>query len=167
LFSFLPRISDDDHNVGMVRLVSVVGGSSCSAEEALTAEQVGRLLAGRGFGVVCGGLGGVMEAACKGCAGAGGRTVGILPGDKPGDANPYVTVALPTGLGEARNVLVAKAGEGMIAVGGEFGTLSEVAFALKMGKPVVALDKWSGVEGVVGVHSADEAVQRLVQVLGS
>ena len=92
--------------------------------------------------VVCGGLGGVMEAVCRGAQGAGGRTVGILPGDDRHQANPYVDVAVATGLGEARNVVVVRTADVVVAVGGEFGTLSEIALAIKLGKPVVGLGTW-------------------------
>lgn len=101
------------------------------------AEEIGRRLAEAGAIVVCGGLGGVMEAAARGAAAAGGLTVGILPGTDPGTANPYIGVPLATGLGEARNALVVRAADAVIAVGGEWGTLSEVALARKMGKGVV------------------------------
>ena len=146
-------------------LISVVGAADCSAEEAQTAEAVGRLLAERGFGVVCGGLGGVMQAACKGCKSAGGQTVGILLGDDPARANEWVDAALPTGMGEARNALVAKAGEAMVAVGGEYGTLSEIAFALKLGKTVVAIGKWSELDGVTPATSASNATDLIFQAL--
>ena len=106
-----------------------------------------------------------MEVACRGCSEAGGTTVGILPGDRASDANSFVEVALPTGMGEARNALVAKAGLGMIAVGGEYGTLSEVALALKIGKPVVAIGKWTKIEGVAHAKSAEDAVEQLARVL--
>ena len=151
----------------MVRLISVVGAAECSAEEAKAAEEVGRLLAQAGFGVVCGGLGGVMQAACKGCKSASGPTVGILPGNDPNEANEWVDTALPTGMGEARNVLVAKAGEAMIAVGGEYGTLSEIAFALKFGKTVVGIGKWSELEGVVSAESATSATNLVILALHS
>jgi uncharacterized protein (TIGR00725 family) len=107
------------------------------------AEMVGRLLAEAGAAVVCGGLGGVMEAACRGAAGAGGLTIGILPGDDPAEANPWVRAVVPTGLGELRNGLVVRAARTLIAIGGEYGTLSEVAFALKLGRPVVGLHTWA------------------------
>ena len=151
----------------MLRLISVVGAGDCNAEEAKTAEEVGRLLAERGFSVVCGELAGVMQAACKGCKSAGGQTVGILPGDDPGQANEWVDAALPTGMGEARNALVAKAGEAMIAVGGEYGTLSEIAFALKQGKTVVAIGNWSDLEGVTPADSATDAVILAIKALNT
>jgi uncharacterized protein (TIGR00725 family) len=118
---------------------------------------VGRELAARGAVLVCGGLGGVMEAACRGAKDAGGRTVGILPGTDRAAANPFVDIAIPTGLGEARNALVVGAADGLIAVGGGYGTLSEIALALKAGKRVVGLDSWD-IEGVVAVGDPAAAV---------
>jgi len=122
--------------------VAVVGSGSAEREHQVLAEEVGRLLATRGALVVCGGLGGVMEAACRGAKGAGGTTVGILPGLDRHEANAWVDVAIPTGLGEARNAVVVRAADVLVAIGGEFGTLSEIAFALKTGKPVVGIDTW-------------------------
>jgi uncharacterized protein (TIGR00725 family) len=118
---------------------------------------VGRLVASRGAVVVCGGLGGVMESACRGAKAAGGLTVGLLPGSDRSDANPFVDVALPTGLGEARNALVVAAADVVIAVGRGYGTLSEVALALKAGKPVIGLDTWD-VEGVAPAGGPEAAV---------
>ena len=126
---------------------------------------MGRALAERGAAVVCGGLGGVMEAACRGAKSAGGTTVGILPGFDRRDANAWVDVAIPTGLGEARNALVIRAADALIAVGGEWGTLSEIALGLKAGKRVVGLGTWelarggAPVEGVMAAASAAEAVE--------
>ncbi|MGH2774480.1 MAG: TIGR00725 family protein [Actinomycetota bacterium] len=122
--------------------VSVSGSGDASPEMSAHAEKVGSLLAEAGAIVVCGGLGGVMEAACKGAKSAGGTTVGILPGMVRSDANDFVDIALPTGLGESRNALVARAADALIAIGGEFGTLSEIGLALKIGKPVVGLGTW-------------------------
>ncbi len=122
--------------------ISVIGAGTCDAATSALAEQVGRELAQRGATVVCGGLGGVMEAACRGAKSAGGQTVGILPGTNAGDANPFVDVPIVTGLGEARNAIVVRSGRAVIAVGGEYGTLSEIAFALKFGIPVVGLGTW-------------------------
>ncbi len=132
----------DDGLVGTVLYVAVVGGSRASEEECALAEAVGRGLAEAGAVVVCGGLTGVMEAACKGARAGGGLTVGILPGSDRADANPFVEVALPTGLGEARNALVVRAADALLAVAGEFGTLSEIALALSTGVPVVGLRTW-------------------------
>jgi uncharacterized protein (TIGR00725 family) len=121
------------------------------------AAEVGRLVAERGAVLVCGGLGGVMEAACRGAKQAGGMTVGILPGTDRADANPYVDIALPTGLGEARNALVVRAADVLIAVGGGYGTLSEIALALKAGKRVIGLDTWE-IEGVSPADGPEAAV---------
>jgi uncharacterized protein (TIGR00725 family) len=123
-------------------MVSVIGGSSCSTVESQAAETLGGQLAGLGAVVVCGGLGGIMEAVCRGARQRGGITVGILPGLDPRRANPYVLVPIPTGLGEARNWLVVAAGDVVIAVGGGVGTLSEIALAKKAGKRVVGLWSW-------------------------
>jgi uncharacterized protein (TIGR00725 family) len=119
-----------------------VGPGEATAEELEAAEEVGRRLAEDGAVLVCGGLGGVMEAACRGARSAGGLTLGILPGGDRRDANPYVEVAVPTGLGEARNALVVRAADALVAVGGGYGTLSEIALALKGGTPVVGLGTW-------------------------
>jgi uncharacterized protein (TIGR00725 family) len=137
--------------------VAVVGASEASAEQFAAAEEVGRLLGERGAVVVCGGRGGVMEGACKGARAGGGTTLGILPGLDRAEANPYVDVAVPTGLGEARNALVVRAADTLIAVGGGYGTLSEVALALKAGKPVVGLESFD-LDGVIAVGSPGEAV---------
>ena len=136
--------------------MAVVGPGAASPEQEAVAEEVGRLLARRGAVVVCGGLGGVMEAACRGASREGGTTVGVLPGLDRGAANPFVSVALATGLGEARNALVVRAADALIAVGGAYGTLSEIALALKAGKPVIGLGTWQidGVERVEGPEAA-------------
>jgi uncharacterized protein (TIGR00725 family) len=119
---------------------------------------VGQALAAAGAVVVCGGLGGVMEAAARGARGAGGLTVGILPGRRHAEANPYVDVVIVTGFGEGRNVLVARSAHALIALPGEHGTLSEIALALKMGRPVVGLEAWRDVAGVVPGGTPGEAV---------
>jgi uncharacterized protein (TIGR00725 family) len=140
--------------------VAVCGPGQATDAEATRAEAVGRGLAERGAVVICGGLGGVMEAACRGARDAGGTTVGLLPGDDRGAANPYVSVALPTGLGELRNGLIVRAADAVIAIGGAFGTLSEVALALKTGTPVVGLDTWDVGEPIQRAGSPEEAVER-------
>ncbi|HZT97806.1 MAG TPA: TIGR00725 family protein [Chloroflexota bacterium] len=156
-----------------VRMVAVVGGDPCTEEEADFAEALARLLPERGLGVVTGGLGGVMEAACRGAREAGGLTVGILPGANPGAANPFVEVAVPTGMGELRNGLVVRAAEVVVAVGGEYGTLSEIALALKAGKPVIGWRTWNldrrpqGAQSIIAVTSAEEAAEKVGQALTS
>lgn len=127
---------------GRQPVLGVIGEGDCSPELYAMAEEVGRLAAQRGAVVVCGGLLGVMEAACRGARSAGGTTIGILPGADKAGANPFVTLPLPTGMGEARNVLVVRAADALIAVGGRYGTLSEIALALKLGKPLVGLATW-------------------------
>jgi len=122
--------------------VAVVGGGEIGGETAAVAEQVGQELARRGAVVVCGGLGGVMEAVCRGAKSEGGTTIGILPTDNRHAANEHVDVAIATGLGEARNAIVVRAADVVIAIDGEFGTLSEIALALRTGTPVVGIDTW-------------------------
>jgi len=127
--------------------VAVVGAGDATGHDLQVAEDLGRELAGRGAVVVCGGLGGVMEAVCRGAREGGGHTIGILPGDDRLHANPHVDVAVATGLGEARNLLVVRTADAVVAVGGEYGTLSEIAFALRLGKPVVGISTWELAKG--------------------
>jgi len=122
--------------------IAVVGASRCNRETAALAEETGAEIARRGGVLICGGGGGVMEAAAKGARSAGGMVLGILPGDDPRGGNRYLTMAVASGLGEARNAIIARTADALIAVGGEYGTLSEVALALKMGKPVIGLKTW-------------------------
>jgi uncharacterized protein (TIGR00725 family) len=114
--------------------------------------------------VVCGGLGGVMEAVCRGAREAGGTTIGILPGADRAAANPFVGVAIPSGLGEARNALVVRAADAVIAVGGGYGTLSEIALALKAGKPVVGIGTWD-IDGVISAPDPGTAVETVLRYL--
>lgn len=150
--------------------IAVVGAGTEDPATDGPAEQVGRELASRGALVVCGGLGGVMEAACRGAKSAGGTTIGILPTEKRGVENPHVDIALPTGMGEMRNVLVVRAADAVIAVGGEFGTLAEIAFACKVGKPVVGLATWELSKGgrrrdaYVPASSPVEAVEEALRL---
>lgn len=141
--------------------VAVVGPGDCSEDVAEQARVVGQGLGGAGVIVVCGGLGGVMEAACRGAKQAGGLTVGILPGDRRQDANRWVDVALPTGIGEARNALVVRSADVVIAVAGGYGTLSEIALALKAGKRVVGLDTWD----IAAVDAAVDAANAVAMAL--
>ena len=148
-------------------IVAVIGAGYCSRDIARLAEEVGRLLAQQGATLVCGGLGGVMEAACRGAKSAGGRTIGILPGRSRRDANPFVDIPVVTGMGEARNVIVVGSGQAVIAVSGGYGTLSEIAHALKLGIPVVGLSSWdlsnegtSQDERIIHARDAADAVQK-------
>lgn len=142
--------------------VAVVGSSQASPEQARAAEEVGDGLARAGAIVITGGRGGVMAAASRGAREAGGTVVGLLPGLDRADANEWVTVALPTGLGELRNGLVVRAADVVVAVGGAYGTLSEIALALAARVPVLGLRSWP-IEGVKPVDSAPEAVQCALQ----
>jgi len=122
--------------------VAVIGASNATDWEIATAEELGRALAEAGCVLVCGGLGGVMNAAARGCEAAGGTSIGILPGDERDVASRHLTVAIATGFGEARNAIVARSADVVMAVGGEFGTLSEIALALKMRTPVIGIGTW-------------------------
>ncbi len=150
------------------RQVAVIGSSRCAedSEPWRLAEEVGRLLAEASVTVACGGGPGVMEAVARGAAGAGGTVIGILPGDDPGTVNAYCTNAVATGIGQARNLAVVASGEAAIAIGGEWGTLSEIAHARNLGRTVVALRSWSvsgrermeGGPGIVPAGTPEEAV---------
>jgi len=124
------------------RYVGVIGGRTCGAEIGELACQVGAEIARRGWVLVCGGMGGVMQEACRGARSAGGVTLGILPGHSRAEGNPYLSYSIITGLGEARNVLVARNSEALIAVAGGYGTLSEIALANNARLPVVGLRSW-------------------------
>lgn len=138
--------------------VSVIGAGICDENVARKAYELGKLIACEGWEIVCGGKLGVMQAAAKGCTEAGGSTIGILPGLDPDEANPYIQTAIATGLGQMRNMLVVANGDVVIAVYGGYGTLSEVALALKHNKTVIALGDWKEIPGVVSAQSPSEAV---------
>jgi uncharacterized protein (TIGR00725 family) len=144
--------------------VAVVGPGDASPDELHAAEEIGAGLARAGAVVVTGGLGGVMEAACRGARSSRGRTVGLLPGDDRDAANGWVEIAIATGLGELRNGLVVRAADALVAVGGAYGTLSEVALALKLGRPVVGLGTWD-VHGIEHVSTPEEALDRIARHL--
>jgi len=151
-------------------VIAVIGNSSCSPEEAKLAETVGELLAQRGATIICGGLGGVMEAACRGAKSKGGLTIGVLPGEDPSMANPWVSIPIVTGVGYARNMAVVKSAQAVIAIGGNYGTLSELAYALKSNIPVIGLNTWSlsrnSREGdpIIRGNSAQEAVDKAISL---
>jgi hypothetical protein len=151
-------------------IIAVIGNSSCSPEEAKLAESVGELLAQRGATIICGGLGGVMEAACRGAKSKGGSTVGILPGQDASTANPWVDIPVVTGIGEARNVAVVKSAQAVIAIGGSYGTLSEIAYALKGNIPVIGLNTWSLArngredDSIIRIQSPSEAVDKAISL---
>lgn len=144
-------------------VIAVCGSGAEDSRLNALAEAVGVLIAQRGAVLVCGGLGGVMAAACRGAAEAGGMTVGILPTAHPADANAHVAVAIATGMGHARNVVIVQSADVVIAVGGEYGTLSEIALARKAGRPVVGLATWElGEPHLIPTDSPEEAVARAI-----
>ncbi|OQX84311.1 MAG: TIGR00725 family protein [Candidatus Omnitrophica bacterium 4484_49] len=151
--------------------VGVIGGSNPSQEMLNIAYEVGKLLALKGFVIVCGGLGGVMEAVCKGAKDEDGVTIGILPTRNLRDANPYVDIPIATGLGEARNILVVLNSDVIIAIDGAYGTLSEMAYALLYEKPVIGIRSWElfkkgkREKNIIYVDTPQEAVEKLLQVL--
>jgi hypothetical protein len=150
----------------MKPIIAVIGGRRTEKSLLKEAEEAGRLIAEKGAVLVCGGLGGVMEAASRGAKAGGGLTVGILPQNDSKEANPFIDVPVVTGLGVGRNVIIARTADALIAVGGEFGTLSEIAFALQMGKPVVGIKTWD-IKGVIAVENAADAVNRVFALLKS
>ena len=151
----------------------MIGAGESEEEIFRAAEEVGRRIAEAGAVLICGGRGGVMEAASRGAAEAGGTVIGVLPTLSPADANPYVTHAVATGIGEARNLAVVASGEAVIAVGGEWGTLSEIAHARKIGRPVVAIQSWTlrnraGTDlGIVEAETPEQAVSAALSAAGS
>jgi uncharacterized protein (TIGR00725 family) len=152
------------------KIIAVIGGGPCTKKEAKMAEEVGKELARRGAALVCGGLGGVMEAACRGASSEGGTTIGILPGDDSQAANPHVHIPIATGMGYARNIAVVKSARAVIAVGGSYGTLSEISHALHSGIPVIGLNTWSisrnGREdsSIIPARSPAEAVDKALEL---
>jgi uncharacterized protein (TIGR00725 family) len=145
--------------------VAVIGGSTCSKRNYRIAQRLGELIAQEGWLLICGGRAGVMEAACRGAKNKGGTTVGILPSFDAKDANPYVDIKIPTGLGYARNVLVVRAADIVVAVAGHYGTLSEIAFAFNEGKKVLGIGTWN-IKGVIKVKAAQEAIKYIKSKFG-
>jgi len=154
-------------------LVGVIGVADANEQERQMAYEVGKLIGAMGLSLVCGGLGGVMEAASKGCSQAGGTVLGILPGGAKEEANDYVTFAIPTNLGHSRNILIAHSADLLISIGTGYGTLSEVAIALKLGKKVLSFNSWdvqgveicqqiSDIQGILGQFYGDQRTKSLL-----
>ncbi len=166
----LNQMASEKSSTAKKLMVAVIGGAQCSTEEAALAEEVGRELAKRGAILVCGGLTGVMEAACRGAAASGGLTVGLLPSDDPTTANPHIQIPIATGVGEARNIAVVKSSQAIIAIDGEYGTLTEIALALKSAIPVIGLNTWSlarnGQEekSIIKAKNAVDAVEKAISL---
>ena len=144
-------------------VIGVLGGAKPSPEITRLAEEVGEQIARRGATLICGGLGGVMEACCRGAKRQKGVTIGILPGDDPAQANPYVDIPVATGMGVGRNVIIVRSAQVAIAVDGQFGTLSEIAYCLQLGVPVIGLRTWD-IDGVISVSTAEEAVDKALEL---
>ena len=146
--------------------VGVIGPGSCTDATYRVAENIGEEIAKEGWILVCGGLGGVMEAAAKGCSRWSGLSVGILPGLRRESANPYIRLPIPTGLGDARNLLVVRASDVLVSISGGYGTLSEIALAMKAGKPVIGLlGTWENISGVSYAKDHNDAIQMVKQLL--
>jgi uncharacterized protein (TIGR00725 family) len=146
------------------KIIAVIGSGTADETILKIAEDVGRLIARRGAVLICGGLGGVMDTASKGAKSAGGITVGILPQNHTKDANPNIDIPIASGFGEGRNVIIARTADAIIAVGGEYGTLSEIAFGLKMGKPVIGIGTWD-TKGMIKAKNAEDAVEKAFELL--
>lgn len=146
--------------------ISVVGAGTAGPELVETARRVGRAVARGGGVLVCGGLGGVMAGACEGAWEGGGPTVAVLPGSDPAEANPWAQVVVATGLGHARNAVVVQSADAVVALPGSWGTLSEIALALKAGRPVVAVGAWGEIEGVLSAASPEEAAAMALELAG-
>ncbi|MDD4955765.1 MAG: TIGR00725 family protein [Candidatus Omnitrophica bacterium] len=144
--------------------ISVIGGSKCSKKDYEIAKELGGLIAKEGWTLICGGRTGVMEAACCGAKEEGGTTVAILPSADAKDANPYVDVKIPTGLGYARNILVVRASEIIVAISGKYGTLSEIAFAFNEDRHVIGINTWK-IKGVVPVKTPMQAISQIKKIL--
>lgn len=145
----------------MQKRVGVIGPGECPDAVSALAEEVGYRIAKKGGILITGGLSGVMEATCKGAKAAGGLTVGILPGFDAFEANPFVDIPIVTGLSHARNVIVVRSAEGIIAIEGGYGTLSEIAFALKIGRPIVGINTWEVAPQIIQARDAKEAVEKI------
>ena len=149
-----------------MRLVSVIGSSNSTEEEFSVAYKVGRELACRGIGIVCGGRTGVMEAVCRGAKEEGGLTIGIMPSYDGHEANPYVEIRINTGMSWNRNPIVVASGDMVIAIGGHYGTLSEIAYALILGKYVIGY-KTHDIDGIEKVNTPDEIIRKVEEFYGS
>ena len=149
----------------MKKLIGVIGAGQCDTDIQKLAYQVGLEIGKKGYGLICGGLGGVMEFAAKGCRESGGLTIGILPQDNVDQANPYIDIAIPTGMGIARNLIIVRSAMGLIAVSGKYGTLSEIAYALQLGKPVVGLNTWDISEDIIRADCPRDAVDKIIKLV--
>ncbi len=146
-------------------IIGVIGGGRCTPEFEMLAEQVGENIALKGGIVICGGLYGIMEAACRGAKKKNGATIGILPGNLKSEANPFVDIPIATGMGDARNIIIVRTSDVVIAVDGEYGTLSEISFCLKFNKPIIGLKTWAVDPKIIPVQTAEEAVRKAFELI--
>ncbi len=147
-------------------IIGVIGqGGGCSADLLKDAEQVGYHIAQKNAILICGGLGGVMEAACRGAKKGGGTTIGVIPTTQKSDANEFIDIPIVTGFGEARNIIIVRSADALIAVGGRYGTLSEIAFGLAFGKPIVGLHTWQNLGQIIHVETPEQAVESVFKFL--
>ncbi|MGI9535296.1 MAG: TIGR00725 family protein [Thermodesulfobacteriota bacterium] len=142
-----------------MKLISVIGTGENDSELTSVAEEVGKEIALRGHAVVCGGLSGIMESVCRGAKSEGGLTIGILPGETKDNSNKYLDIPIITGIGQARNLAVALSGDIIIAIGGGFGTLSEISFALRSNKNIIGINTWDISQEIQSVSTAVEALE--------
>jgi hypothetical protein len=143
-------------------IIGLIGAGETTEEEYITAFETGREIARRKCTLLCGGLGGVMEAACEGAKSEGGLTVGVLPGEFKNEANPYVDIPIVTGMGHGRNIIVVRSSDALIAIGGSFGTLSEIAFALRLEVPVIGIKTWDVSTDIRQADNPREAVEMAI-----
>lgn len=152
------------HLVETMLIIGVIGGRKASSKDKAHAFEVGRLIASKGAMLICGGLSGIMEEAARGAKFEGGTTIGILMGDDKKTANEFIDIPIVTGLGIARNVIIVKTADALIAINGKYGTLSEIAFGLHLNKPVVGINTWD-IKGVIHVKDAEEAILKIFKAL--
>jgi uncharacterized protein (TIGR00725 family) len=146
-------------------MIAVIGAGECDNKIYQLAYNTGKLLGKNGFNIICGGLGGVMEAVSKGVKEGGGNTVGILPGENPNQANSYIDFPIATGMGIGRNIIIIRSAQLVIAINGKYGTLSEIAFALQLGKPVIGLQSWDVSEDITKVESPEDCLLKTKEIL--
>ena len=144
-------------------IIGVIGASIAEVKDENIAYEIGQEIALEGYMLLCGGMGGIMEAACRGAKSNNGTTIGILPGENSSDANKYIDIPIVTGISHARNIIIVRSCDVIIAVGGEFGTLSEIAFALKLNKPVIGINTWNVSESIIKADNAKQAVAKAVE----
>jgi len=153
--------------VGRQKIIGVIGAGDASEKECKVAEKIGEEIARQGCTLLCGAMGGVMEASCRGAKSQAGTTIGILPGSSRSDCNPYIDYPIVTAMGHGRNIMVARSSDAIIAIGGGFGTLSEIAFALRLKIPVIGINTWDVSSEIKKAETPEEAVFMAIGLIGS